>query len=145
MRKTYSELMKIENYYDRYKYLKLNSTVGEETFGSDRYINQNLYTSRVWRSIRDKIIIRDDALDMGHQDYEINDMIIVHHINPIDATDIEEFMHNIFEDVHYINKVNDPENLICTSSASHNAIHYGDESLLVLPIDERSPNDTKLW
>lgn len=133
--KTYSELIKIKTFEDRFEYLKLNGYVGESTFGYDRYLNQALYTSIPWRSLRDKIIIRDSACDLGLSGYDIQGRVIVHHINPVSLEDIEEGRGIVF----------DPENLVCVSHNTHNAIHYGDASLLPeLPID-RKLNDTCPW
>ena len=133
--KSYSELCKIKSFEDRYTYLKLNGKVGEATFGFDRYLNQLLYTSKRWRKVRDEVIIRDNGCDLGVNGYEINDKIIVHHMNPITIEDIEEERDEIF----------DPDYLICVSEMTHKAIHYGDERLLPkLPI-KRYPGDTKLW
>lgn len=135
MHRSYRELIRIEDYYDRYEYLRLQGTVGESTFGWHRFINQMLYRSKRWRSTRDKVIIRDNGCDLAHPDYEIQDRIIVHHMNPITIEDVEEERDCVF----------DLDNLICASNASHNAIHYGDVSLLPqLPI-ERKPGDTCPW
>jgi hypothetical protein len=131
----YTELVRLRTFKERYNYLKLSGVVGESTFGFDRYLNQMLYTSGRWRKLRDKIIIRDNACDLGDEDYEIARSIIVHHMNAITAEDIE-----LERDIVY-----DPEFLICTSSLTHKAIHFGDERLLPkLPI-ERRPNDTCPW
>lgn len=133
--RTYSELKKLKTFKERYEYLKLAGKVGESTFGYDRYLNQLLYNSPRWKRVRRDIIIRDEGCDLGHPDYEIKDMIIVHHINPITIEDIE----NENEDIY------NPENLICTTDRTHKAIHYGDERLLPqLPI-ERKPGDTCPW
>ena len=134
--KTYSELIKLPTFEERFQYLRLNGSVGQETYGFDRYVNQNFYQrSPKWRSIRDHVIIRDCGCDLGVEGYDIRGRIIVHHMNPITFEDIEresEFLLN-------------PEYLICTTHNTHNAIHYGDESLLPrLPI-ERTPNDTCPW
>ena len=133
--KTYAELMIFKTFEDRYKYLRLVGKVGEETFGYDRYLNQMLYTSKRWRSVRDEVIIRDEGCDLGIEDREIYGKIIVHHINPITIEDIELERRKVF----------DPRFLICTSPGTHNAIHYGDESLLPrLPVVRRK-NDTCPW
>lgn len=133
--RSYHELIQYNTFLDRYNYLKLAGRVGEITFGYDRYLNQVLYRSRKWRRARDEVIIRDDGCDLGIDGFEINDLIIVHHINPITLEDIEEEHEWIF----------DPEYLICCSKRTHNAIHYGDESLLPrLPV-ERRPYDTCPW
>lgn len=135
MIRTYSELITNESFIDRYNYLKLVGQVGVETFGFDRYINQMLYKSKKWLDSRRIVIIRDQGCDLGVDGYEIGDRIIVHHMNPITLKDIEEERDEVF----------DPEFLISTSFRTHNAIHYGDESLLPqLPID-RSRNDMCPW
>lgn len=133
--KTYSELITLPTFEQRFQYLKLGGKVGEETFGFDRYLNQMLYTSRKWRSIRDKVIIRDLGCDLGMSDREIADRILVHHMNPIDKNDI------LTESKFLL----DPEFLICTCRNTHNAIHYGDESLLILGPVIRTANDTCPW
>lgn len=133
--RTYSELITIPTFEERFRYLKLDGRVGEETFGFDRYLNQMLYTSRKWRSIRDKVIIRDLGCDLGMSDREIADRILVHHMNPIDKNDI------LTESKFLL----DPEFLICTCRNTHNAIHYGDESLLILGPVIRTANDTCPW
>lgn len=133
--KTYSELIKIENYIDRYHYLRIGGKVGAETFGYDRYLNQLLYTSDEWRNFRRDMIIRDGGCDMAHEDYELETHIILHHINPITVEDV----------LNRDPKVFDPENVVCVCLNTHNAIHYGDESLLMLPPVERSKNDTCPW
>lgn len=133
--RTYSELSKLKSFEERYRYLKLAGVVGKSTFGFDRYLNQMLYNSERWKRTRDKVIIRDNGCDLGVEGYEINDKIIVHHVNPITIEDIEEARDWIF----------DPEFLICTSDRTHKAIHYSDEGLLPqLPI-ERRPGDTCPW
>lgn len=120
---------------ERYRYLKLGGKVGEETFGFDRYLNQKFYKSKEWLSIRDYVIIRDNACDLGIDDRPIDSRIIIHHMNPITKYDLinqTEFLLN-------------PEYMICTLKRTHDAIHYGDENLLYeLPV-ERSKNDTCPW
>lgn len=133
--KSYSELVKIDNYLDRYLYLKTNSSVGDETFGGNRWLNQIFYKSPEWRHFRDSIIMRDNGCDMAFPGRSINDRILIHHINPITAEDIEKRSYILM----------DPENVVCVSRDTHNAIHYGDENLLHLDIRERKPGDTKLW
>lgn len=133
--KTYRELQRLRSFLDRFEYLKLSGTVGRSTFGYDRYLNQMLYTSRRWRRTRDGIIVRDNGCDLGIDGYEIFDRILVHHINPVTLEDVEED-----RDIVY-----DPQNLIITAHITHNAIHYGDISLIPkLPI-ERTRNDTCPW
>lgn len=135
MIRNYTEMKQLRTFKERYEYLRLGGIVGQSTFGFDRYLNQRLYTSRRWKSTRDKVIIRDDGCDLGFSDYEINSIIIVHHMNVITMDDLEELRDHIF----------DPEFLICTSHSTHNAIHYGDESLLPkLPV-ERKRGDTTPW
>lgn len=135
--KSYSELILIPSFIERYRYLRCESQIGEETFGYDRYLNQMLYHSYEWKTFRRKIIIRDNGCDLGHEQHEIPDdvPIIIHHINPITVNDI--LQHNPM--------VLDPENAISTMLLTHNAIHYGDESLLGPDIIERSPYDTCPW
>lgn len=135
MIRTYSELMKFDNFIDRYNYLKLGGKVGEETFGFDRYLNQQFYKSKEWLRLRDEIIIRDNACDLGIPDREIPSRIIIHHMNPITKNDIinqTEFLLN-------------PEYMICVTKRTHDAIHYGDESLLFTGLVERTKNDTCPW
>lgn len=131
----YKELMRIDDYYERYRYLQLKGEVGMVTFGWERFMNQALYKTKRWKKTRDEVIIRDCGCDLAHPDFEIRDRIIIHHMNPISADDIESESDIVF----------DPEFLICTTHMTHNAIHYGDESLLPrLPI-ERRPGDTCPW
>lgn len=134
--RTYSELSKLKTFRERYEYLKLDGTVGEETFGFDRYINQMFYKSEEWKRIRNYVITRDNGCDLGIQDRKIVDsVILVHHMNPITKEDI-------------INKneiLLDPEYLITTIKPTHDAIHYGYESLLAEDLVIRSKNDTCPW
>lgn len=133
---TYSELIAIPDFNSRYEYLKLSSDVGKDTFGFDRYLNQNFYTSPRWRSVRNEIILRDNGCDLAHEDYPIPDKIYIHHLNPITKEDI-------LKDSELLTN---PEFLVCVSFATHNAIHYGTFEALVSksPI-ERRPNDTCPW
>jgi hypothetical protein len=133
--RSYSELMTIPTFIERYNYLRLDGVVGATTFGYDRYLNQVLYTSKEWRSFRDKIITRDDGCDLACEDFELHSRIIVHHINPITVEDV----------LSRSSKVFDPENVVCVSHMTHEAIHYGDESLLPLLPKERMINDTCPW
>lgn len=133
--RTYSELIKLKTFEERFEYLKLDGVVGLDTFGYDRYLNQVFYRSIVWRNLRHQIIIRDSGCDLGILEREIFDKIFIHHLNPITKDQIE---HN---DISLL----DPENLICCSFDTHNAIHYGDESLLVLDPIIRTKNDTIPW
>lgn len=136
MIRTYSELIKLPSFEERYEYLRLQGVVGEDTFGFDRYLNQSLYSSEEWKRCRRLIIIRDGGLDLGCDGYEIRGRILIHHLNPITLNDIINRNPIIF----------DPENLICTSHNTHNAIHYGDKNLLLMatPII-RTKNDTCPW
>lgn len=133
--KTYSELMKLPTYEERYQYLKLDGRVGEETFGFDRYLNQTFYRSDEWRRLRDEIIIRDNGCDLGVEGREIHGRIIIHHMNPITKEDI------LRRSDYLLN----PEYLICTVKSTHDAIHYGDENLLIKAPVERHKNDTCPW
>lgn len=136
MSKSYSELMDLHTYDERLKYLYLNGSVGLETFGNERYLNQLLYRSPEWKRVRDQVIMRDQGFDLGVEDVLIDGPIYVHHINPITPEDILERRENIF----------DMNNLISMSRESHDAIHYGRKSK-VMDNDyiERKPNDTRLW
>jgi len=135
MIRTYSELSKLQTFEERYQYLKLNGAVGEETFGFDRFINQNFYKSPEWKAVRDFVIVRDNGCDLGIEGYEIRGKIYIHHMNPILPKDIETRSEFLL----------DPEYLISTTHPTHNAIHYGDESLLIQAPIERSKNDTCPW
>ena len=133
--RTYSELITLPTFEERFKYLQLNGQVGESTFGFDRYMNQVFYRSQKWKSIRDFVIIRDCGCDLGVEGYDIHGKIIIHHMNPLSMRDIEtesDFLLN-------------PDFLICTTHNTHNAIHYGDEKLLVTAPIERTKNDTCPW
>lgn len=133
--RTYSELTRFNTFKDRYEYLRLRASVGEATFGFDRWINQQFYRSTEWKRARDIVITRDLGTDLGIPGYEIFDKIIIHHMNPIRLEQLDEGDPDII----------DPEYLICTTHDTHNAIHYGDESLLPKPFVERHPGDTRLW
>lgn len=133
--KTYSELSSIRSFSERFDYLKLSGSVGTDTFGWSRYLNQALYSSPKWRKLRRDIIIRDDGNDMGLDGYPIFGRIVVHHLNPITPEDIELARSVVF----------DPENLVCVSFDTHEAIHYGSDSLLPKDYVPRTPGDTKLW
>ena len=133
--KTYSELMKLSTFEERFEYLKLGGKVGEETFGFDRYLNQMLYKTPEWISTRNAVIARDRGYDLGVEKYDIVGKVMVHHMNPITVDDIKrrsEFLLN-------------PEYLISTSHNTHQAISYGDEGLLITMPVERSRNDTCPW
>ena len=133
--RSYSELMQIDNFLDRFRYLKLGGKVGQETFGAERYMNQIFYTSPEWKKIRNEVIIRDLGCDLGIEDREIGKRVYIHHMNPITMQDIRLRSDTIM----------DPEYLICCSFNTHNAIHYGSEDLLVLDPIERKPFDTCPW
>ena len=133
--RTYSDLSKLTTFEDRYNYLRLNGFVGQETFGFDRYLNQVFYKSAKWRSVRDFVIVRDNGCDLGIEGREIYGKIIIHHMNPITIQDIEQESDFLL----------DPEFLISTVHETHNAIHYGDENLLIRVPIERKPNDTCPW
>lgn len=134
--KTYSELITLPTFEERYRYLRLGGRVGEETFGFDRYLNQNFYRyDDEWLEVRDFVIQRDNGCDLAIEDREIKTRIIVHHINPITKDDI----------LQRTSRLLDPENLVCTIKSTHDAIHYGDESLLILAPVERTKNDTCPW
>lgn len=133
--RTYSELILLPTFEERFKYLQLNGRVGDDTFGFDRYINQNFYRSAEWKRIRDQIIIRDNGCDLAIEGYEIYGRILIHHMNPITVKDVElstEYLMN-------------PEYLICVTHNTHNAIHYGDEKLLMKGPVVRTKNDTCPW
>lgn len=136
MMRSYTELSKIPDYKERFLYLKLDGTVGRETFGYDRYLNQMFYHSYEWKQVRKKVLMRDNGGDMGLEEYPIKGQIFVHHMNPISLKDIDDRVEDILN----------PEYLICVSSDTHNAIHYGAEDILVNrdPII-RSKNDTVPW
>ena len=131
----YSELITLPTYKERFNYLQLNGQVGQDTFGFDRYLNQNFYRSREWKRLRDQIILRDNGCDLGVEGYEIYGRVLIHHMNPITIRDIETMSDYLLN----------PEYLICVTHNTHNAIHYGDESLLCLGPIERKPNDTCPW
>lgn len=133
--KTYSELITLPTFEERFRYLRLRGAVGEDTFGFDRYLNQTFYRSAEWKRVRDLVIIRDNGCDLALEGHEIYGKILIHHMNPITVKDIRtasEFLLN-------------PDYLICVTHATHNAIHYGDEHLLVKAPIERTPNDTCPW
>ena len=133
--KTYTELITIPSFLERYRYLKLGGSIGEETFGFDRYLNQTLYRSPEWKRFRRDMIIRDNGMDLATDDYEIVGKILVHHINPLTVQDV----------IRRDPKIFDPENVICTSMNTHNAIHYGDESLVMIEPVVRTKYDTCPW
>ena len=133
--KTYSELILLPTFEERFKYLQLNGRVGDDTFGFDRYINQNFYRSAEWKRIRDLVIMRDNGCDLALEGYEIYGRLLIHHMNPITVKDVElstEYLMN-------------PEYLICVTHNTHNAIHYGDEKLINKGPVVRTKNDTCPW
>ena len=133
--RTYSDLIQLPTFEERFRYLQLNSSVGKETFGFDRYLNQNFYRSAEWKRIRDKVIIRDNGCDLGIEDRLIYGRVIIHHMNPVtdkEIVDLTSFLLN-------------PEYLICVSHNTHNAIHYGNEDLLMKEPVIRTKNDTCPW
>lgn len=131
----YSELKRLRTFEERFEYLKLGGIVGDSTFGFDRWLNQAFYKSREWQDARSVVIARDYGCDLGISGYEIHSGLIVHHMNPMSMDDIS----------HGEDWIIDPEFLITTSLTTHNAIHYGDESLLPRGPIVRKPGDTKLW
>lgn len=133
--RTYSELVLLPTFKERFEYLKLSSVVGKDTFGFDRYLNQQFYRTSVWKKVRDAVIIRDNGCDLGVEGYEIYDRILIHHMNPITADDI----------IKHSDWILDPNQLICTSFRTHNAIHYGDISIIDKQPTIRKPNDTCPW
>ena len=135
MIRTYSELITHSTFEDRFEYLSLKGQVGQETFGFDRYLNQRFYRSREWKQIRDLVIVRDSGCDLGILGREIRSHIIIHHMNPLMLNDITDSTEYLL----------DPEYLICVSHNTHQAIHYGDASLLIADPVVRTKNDTCPW
>lgn len=133
--RTYSELIELPTFEERFRYLQLNGKVGKDTFGFDRYLNQNFYRSIEWKRVRDEVIIRDNGCDLGIEDRMIGNRILVHHMNPIDDKSILDMTDILLN----------PEYLICVSHQTHNAIHYGDENQLIKAPIIRSKNDTCPW
>lgn len=133
--RTYTELLTYNDYDSRLRYLKLNGSVGLETFGYERWLNQRLYSSREWRQLRDYIIVRDNGFDMGLKEHPISGKVIVHHMNPITVDDISDASEMVFN----------PEYLICVSLDTHNLIHYGYVNSKDMASIERLPNDTCEW
>lgn len=133
--KSYPELLHISDFVGRFEYLALHGGVGHSTFGHDRWMNQAFYRSREWKQIRQFVILRDDGCDLGVPGYDIHGQITIHHIVPMTPEDFEAGNPMML----------DPDNLITTTHDTHNAIHYGDVSLLRLPLPERTPGDTVLW
>ena len=135
MIRTYRDLKQFPTFQERFEYLKLNGKVGEETFGFDRYFNQRFYRSKEWKDVRNYVIARDRGCDLAIFDREIFGKVLIHHMNPVSLDDIR----------HSSDYLLDPEYLICVSKQTHDAIHYGDASLLILEPIVRKPNDTILW
>lgn len=135
MMRTYKELIKFQTFKERFDYLKLNGSVGKDTFGFDRWLNQRFYNSTQWKHIRDYVIIRDNGCDLGLTGNDISGKILIHHMNPISVDDIESRSQFLL----------DPEYLICVAHNTHNAIHYGDSDLLLKVPLQRTRNDTCPW
>ena len=134
--KTYEELKALKTFEDRFKYLEIGGHIGIESFGFNRYLNQNFYKSYEWQKIREKVILRDNGMDLGVEGYPIENRIVIHHINPITIDDVLDRNPDIFN----------PDYLICCSHQTHNALHYGDEGYLGrFAIAERRPDDTTPW
>lgn len=133
--RSYSELRRLTTFKERFDYLKLHGKVGDSTFGFDRYLNQQFYTSFEWRQLRRRVILRDNGCDLGIEGYEIHRGLYIHHMNAITVQDLVRGNPDIL----------DPEFLITVTHKTHNAIHYGDEKLLPRQLVERKPGDTKLW
>lgn len=133
--RTYSELARLETFGERFEYLRLGGVIGESTFGFDRWVNQRFYGLPEWKSVRQFVVVRDEGCDLGILGFEIHSGLLVHHMNPISVDDIK----------HGRDWILDPNFLITTSLQTHNAIHYGDESLLPRGPIVRKPGDTKLW
>lgn len=136
MYKDYTTLSSLQTFEERFRYLQLFGDVGQDTFGHRRFLNQSFYKSNEWKSVRAKVIVRDNGCDLGCPDKPISGQIYVHHINPLSEEDI----------IYHSEKLFDPENLICVSFETHNAIHYGDDSILYkYDYTERKPGDTCPW
>lgn len=133
--KTYSELITIPTFEERFEYLQLKGSVGKDTFGYDRHLNQVLYRSPEWKRLRNQIIIRDCGCDLACEGYDIHSKVLIHHLNPITVDDVLARSRKVF----------DPDNLVCVSHNTHNAIHYGDVDLLVTGPIIRTKNDTCPW
>lgn len=133
--RTYSELITIPTFEERFEYLQLKGSVGKDTFGYDRYLNQVLYRSPEWKRLRNQIIIRDCGCDLACEGYDIHSKVLIHHLNPITVEDVLARSRKVF----------DPDNLVCVSHNTHNAIHYGGVDLLVTGPIIRTKNDTCPW
>lgn len=134
-KRCYRELSRLKTFEERYEYLRIGGAVGESIFSFERYLNQALYMSKRWKLLRNEIIVRDNACDLGVEGHDIYDKIIIHHMNPITREQIRNPDESLF----------DPEFLICVSNRTHQAIHYGDASLLPKGPVIRRPNDTCPW
>lgn len=135
MNRNYSELRQLLTFEERFLYLQLRGQVGQPTFGTERWVNQQFYTSRQWRDVRHEVIARDNGCDLGIEGYDIHSGLYIHHMNPMTIEDIESGNPDIL----------DPRFLITVTHDTHNAIHYGNASLLPRPVIDREPGDTKLW
>lgn len=135
MNRSYRELSRLQTFEERYAYLLLQGEVGYSTFGFDRYLNQMFYSSREWKGIRHYVVARDNGCDLGIDGYEINDRILIHHMNPITSEAL----------IHGDESILDPENLITTTFLTHNAIHFGKEDFRPRVLIERKHGDTRLW
>ena len=135
MLRSYSELSRLRTFDERFRYLLLVGSVGVETFGFDRYVNQRFYRSEEWKHVRNIVIARDNGCDLGIEGRDINGRVYVHHMNPMNLEQINDHMDLVL----------DPEYLVCVTFATHNAIHYGDESYITLAPVERQPNDMCPW
>lgn len=133
--RTYTELIRLPSFEDRFAYLKLDGRVAEDSFGWDRWVNQRFYHTSEWKRVRDQVIVRDMGYDLASRDHPIGGQILIHHMNPVRLEDLVEHKELVL----------DPEFLICVSKLTHNAIHYGDINLLPSPIIQRSRNDTSPW
>ena len=134
-RRTYSEMLQYPTFEERFRYLVLSGEVGAQTFGAERFLNQSFYTSAEWRRARQICIIRDDGRDLAIPGREIFGTVYVHHLNPLTPDEVKNASYSLI----------DPENLICVTHETHNAIHYGDESQLTQELPERFAGDTNLW
>lgn len=135
MERTYSDLIKLPTFEERFEYLRTNNKVGQDTFGHNRYLNQRFYTSKEWRSFRNQILLRDNGMDLGVEGKPIVGRVYVHHLNELTPEDILNRSWKLF----------DPENVICCSKLTHDALHFSDASVLPDEYVERTPNDTCPW
>lgn len=133
--RSYSEMMQYSSFEDRFEYLRLDGGVGDQTFGGERWLNQNFYRSYEWKEVRDFVITRDAGCDLASPEHILHERLVVHHMNPIQIGDLVDYNEDILN----------PEYLITTCHNTHNAIHYGDASLLPQPMVVRSPGDTTPW